>query len=55
MSSKSKAIDTKLIDELIKDCKTPEDFLGESGIIKTFVKSIFERALNPLCQASCRL
>lgn len=46
MSVKSKAIDPKLIDELIKDCKTPEDFLGESGIIKTFVKSVFERALN---------
>ncbi len=46
MSSNLKAIDPKLIDEMIKDCKTPEDFLGESGIIKTFVKSIFERALN---------
>ena len=46
MSVNLKAIDPKLIDEMIKDCKTPEDFLGESGIIKAFVKSIFERALN---------
>ena len=33
MSVDLKAIDPKLIDEMIKDCKTPEDFLGESGII----------------------
>ena len=46
MTVNTKKIDPKLIDELIKDCKSPEDFLGESGIIKAFVKSIFERALN---------
>jgi transposase-like protein len=46
MTVNTKKINPQLIDELIKDCKTPEDFLGESGVIKTFVKSIFERALN---------
>lgn len=35
-----------LVDELIKDCKTPEDFFGENGLIKSFVKSIMESALN---------
>src|SRR5436190_253360 len=35
-----------LVKELIKDCKTPEDFFGENGLIKNFVKSIMESALN---------
>jgi putative transposase len=35
-----------LIKELIKDCKTPEDFFGENGLIKGFVKSVMESALN---------
>lgn len=35
-----------LVDELIKDCKTPEDFFGENDLIKSFVKSIMESALN---------
>jgi len=46
MTINQKTIDVKLIDELIKDCKSPQDFLGETGIIKTLVKSVFERALN---------
>ncbi len=36
----------QVIDDLLKDCKTPEDFLGENGLIKRFVKSIMESALN---------
>lgn len=35
-----------LVKELINDCKTPEDFFGENGLIKNFVKSIMESALN---------
>ena len=26
-------IDKDLVKELIKDCKTPEDFFGENGLI----------------------
>ena len=36
----------QLVDELIKDCKTREDFFGENGLIKSFVKSVMESALN---------
>jgi len=39
-------LNTQVIDNLIKDCKTPEDFFGENGLIKSFVKSVMERALN---------
>lgn len=39
-------IDKDLVKELIKDCKTPEDFFGENGLIKSFVKSVMESALN---------
>ena len=36
----------KMIDELVKDCKTQEDIFGENGLIKQFVKSVLERALQ---------
>lgn len=39
-------LNKQVIDDLIKDCKTPEDFFGENGLIKNFVKSVMERALN---------
>lgn len=39
-------IDKELVKGLIKDCKTPEDFFGENGLIKSFVKSVMESALN---------
>lgn len=39
-------LNKQVIDDLIKDCKTPEDFFGENGLIKGFVKSIMESALN---------
>ena len=38
--------DPKLIDSLIKDCNSPQDFFGESGLIKQFVESVMERALD---------
>lgn len=37
---------TEIIDQLIKDCKTPEDIFGEGGLVKQFVKSVVERALQ---------
>lgn len=47
MTDKSNhSINSALIDELIKDCKTPKDILGETGIVKQLVKSILERALE---------
>ena len=39
-------LDDKVLDELIKDCKTQEDFFGEKGLIKSLVKSLLERAMN---------
>ena len=35
-----------LLVELFKDCHTPEQISGESGILKQFVKWIAERALQ---------
>ncbi len=35
-------LNKQVIDELIKDCRTPEDFFGENGLIKSFVKSVME-------------
>ena len=36
----------KMIDELLKEGKTKEDIFGENGLIKQFVKSVLERALQ---------
>ena len=36
----------EMIDELLKEGKTKEDIFGENGLIKQFVKSILERALQ---------
>jgi putative transposase len=40
------AIDDKLLDELMKDCKTQEDLFGEGGLFKEFVRAVSERALK---------
>lgn len=40
------AIDTNLIDQLLKDYKSPEDVLGENGLIKQFTKAVLERAMQ---------
>ncbi len=39
------AIDPKLIDELLKEYKKPEDIIGESGLLKQLTKALLERAL----------
>ncbi len=36
----------EMIDELLKEGKTKEDIFGENGLIKQFVKSVLERALQ---------
>lgn len=38
-------IDTEIIDRLLKDYKSPEDVLGENGLLKQFTKAILERAM----------
>lgn len=39
-------INKQLIDQLLKDYKTPEDILGENGLLKQFTKAILERAMQ---------
>jgi putative transposase len=39
-------IDHKLIDNLLKDYKTPEDILGENGLLKQLTKAVLERAMR---------
>ena len=34
-----------LLDELLEDCHSPEDILGESGLMKQIKKRLVERAL----------
>ena len=36
----------ELIDELLESCKTPEDILGEGGLLKQLTKAVVERALE---------
>jgi hypothetical protein len=35
----------EMLDELLTDCQTPEDILGESGLLKQLSKRLIERAL----------
>jgi putative transposase len=36
----------ELIDELLKDYRTPSDLMGEGGIFKQLSKALIERCLN---------
>ena len=36
----------EVLDELLKDDKTPEDLLGKNGIVKQLTKALIERALQ---------
>ena len=40
------AIKDQLLDELLKDYKSPEDLLGEGGLLKELTKRLVERALE---------
>jgi putative transposase len=40
------AIDTDLIDQLLKDYKQPEDVLGENGLLKQLTTAVLERAMQ---------
>ncbi len=35
-----------LLDDLLKDCVSPEDILGEHGLLKGVTKRLVERALQ---------
>jgi putative transposase len=39
-------IDNKLIDELLKGYRKPEDIIGENGLLKQLTKALLERAMN---------
>ena len=36
----------ELIDELLKDYQTPQDVLGEGGLLKELTKAVIERCLE---------
>jgi putative transposase len=36
----------ELLDALIKDCKTPEEIVGENGLLKQLTKRVLERAMQ---------
>jgi len=40
------AIRRELIDELLKDYETPQDVLGEGGLLKELTKAVIERCLE---------
>jgi putative transposase len=46
MATKAMQFNSKLIDELIKDCKNPEDILGDTGLLKQLTKALIERSLS---------
>lgn len=35
-----------LIDELLKNCRKPEDVIGENGLLKQLTKAVLERAMK---------
>jgi putative transposase len=39
-------LDDKLLDELLKDYKKPEDLVGETGLLKRLTKRLVERAMS---------
>ena len=46
MTKDSNAINLDLIDRLLADYKSPEDVLGENGLLKHLTKAVLERALK---------
>lgn len=46
MTKESTPINLDLIDQLLKDYKSPEDVLGENGLLKQLTKAVLERAMQ---------
>jgi|TARA_R100001224_G_scaffold46721_1_gene26906 transposase-like protein len=44
-------ISDKLIDQLLDGCDSPEDILGEAGLLKQLTKKVAERALEAEMEA----
>src|SRR5690348_10261396 len=40
------AIDSNLVNELVKDCQKPEDLLREGGLFSQLTRAVLERALE---------
>lgn len=45
-NTKRSEFDEKVLDEMLKDCKTQEDLFGKDGVVKRFVKAVAERAMR---------
>jgi len=46
MEANEMGINDKLLDELMKDYKNPEDLIGENGLLKQLTKALLEKALE---------
>lgn len=46
MTKESTPINTDLIDQLLKHYQSPEDVLGENGLLKQLTKAVLERAMQ---------
>ena len=45
MTKEATPVNIDLIDQLLKDYKSPEDVLGENGLLKQLTKAVLERAM----------
>jgi putative transposase len=43
---KEKTVEDRLLDELVADYKSPEDMIGENGLLRRLTKKLLERALD---------
>ena len=48
-------ITPELLDELLKDYKSPSDMFGDDGLLQQLTKAVVERALQGDTDASSRL
>ena len=39
-------ITDQILDQLLADCKSPEDLMGEQGLLRQLTKKLAERALE---------
>jgi putative transposase len=46
MTNVSTSVNTDLIDQLLNDYQSPEDVLGENGLLKQLTKAVLERAMQ---------
>ncbi len=46
MTKETSPINLDLIDQLLKDYQSPEDVLGENGLLKQLTKAVLERAMQ---------